>query len=137
MKFDSFLNFLFRRALPILIAVVLCLSFTGCIFFDAVSCFCSACSCEPFSEGCVEACNSASEGCDETMRSYFPDDCALADICFGEGCEYRTDDCYVGCLGCGHKVMTCQKQDYGCGMTCLGDSCDCDCAICTVECGHN
>ncbi len=141
MKFDNFLSFIFRKGLILIVTLLSTLlivaSFTGCLYHDFWYCFCSVCQCGDCSEICAEVCQEQSIDCDNKLRDAFPDDCAIADILFGSGCETRTDNCSIQCLGCGHEVMTCQRNDFGCGATgCfLTGDCVCEGAFFSCSCG--
>lgn len=100
MKFDRFLNTLFRRGIiiiPLVLTLAVCVfSFVGCFVHDLGACALTSLRCE----GGAESCSALGEACDEKMLSCLPSGC-VADCLFNsEGSTFLCGNAVVHCGGC-------------------------------------
>ena len=148
MKFDDFLNAIFRKGglLFIILVVIMTMALSGCLLTEALACVCYPCGyicgCDNM---CAEVCWACGEECDSTLHDEFelscPDGCALADCLFDDGCLYESESCSIGCggLGTGFYSKHCRGESYPThndGCECSVGYCEAGCEECYFRCGN-
>lgn len=150
MKFDDFLNSIFRKGglLIILFIAVAMLALSGCLLTETLACICYPCG---YMCGCDDMCSEACWACGEqwdddwhySFYTLFPEDCPLGDCLFGDGCQYESDGCAISCggLGNGFYSKTCRGEHYnpphGEGCLCTCGYCEMGCDDCYFRCGQD